>query len=178
MHLLPGPPPLTGEGASQRGREAVSIMATPVHRNTVSFLRKLRYYLDAALHMRIVIDMAIVTLHRGKGYHAVIPASAGPPRRNENDTSYLLRVRRYCGLWLSIRKRLGFRDGCFFRSAVTCRALRRAGIDARLNFGTMKNDEAEENDWHFTGHCWVSCGSDTIETAYPFVIQYPSEGTV
>lgn len=41
----------------------------------------------------------------------------------------------------------------------------------------MKGEVAEDDGWHLTGHCWVSCGTEMFETEYPFVIQYPSEGT-
>ena len=151
-------------------------MATPAHRDIDSLLNKLRYYSDASLHLSVITNMTVVALHRRKGYHSAIPESL-VPRHGATDPVQLTRLRRYCGLWLSIRKHMGFHDNCYFRSAVICRSLRCAGIDARLNFGTMKGEDVGEGDWHFTGHCWVSCGIENIETAYPFVIQYPSEGT-
>jgi hypothetical protein len=74
------------------------------------------------------------------------------------------------------RARLGIADHCYFRSAFICRVLRRRGIDARLNFGTMKENDPSQNDWHYSGHCWVTFGNDIEPSNYPFVIQYPFNG--
>jgi hypothetical protein len=145
--------------------------------NLSFLLQKISYYADTLLHLRIIREMAVISLYRGKGYHCAVPDSV-VPHPKAADPAYLFRLRRYCALWLAIRNRLGFHDRCYYRSALTCRVLRQSGIDARLNFGTMKGDASAADDWHFTGHCWVSYGTEVLETAYPFVIQYPSKGMV
>jgi hypothetical protein len=142
-----------------------------------SLLKKIGFYADGFLHARILVNMMVVSLHRNRGYCAAIPISVSLPRKAP-DSSSISRLWKYCGLWLHVRARLGLSDRCYFRSALICRVLRRGGIDARLNFGTMKDVGPCESGWHYTGHCWVSCGEEIGQSSYPFVIQYPFKGAV
>lgn len=139
--------------------------------------RKIVRYRNVSLHLRIFTAIISVSQLRSRGFLAAVPSSVR--ERSGTPPTDINLVRRYCGLWLTLRKRVGYHDTCYFRSTVICRVLRRSGIDARLNFGTMKKETRElcNDDWHLTGHCWVSLGDETTETVYPFVIQYPSEGT-
>ena len=138
----------------------------------LTVIKKVIYYSDLFLHVTIIISMLIVMRYQSRGYHLAVPTVVTHHQRNST-SSFAAKLRRYCALWLYVRTRVGFHDKCYFRSVLTCRVLRRSGIDARLNFGTKKDDITIGDGWHMTGHCWVSFGNETSVTDYPFVFQYP-----
>jgi len=141
------------------------------------FVGKIIYYSDVSLHLRIIAAMISVSSSKFIGYYHAIPVTVLPHHKSSNPL-HVNRLRHYSLLWLKLRTRFGFDDACYYRSALMCTVFRRSGIDARLNFGTKKEEVTSDIDWHFSGHCWVSYGQEKIQTAYSFLIQYPSEGSL
>lgn len=139
-------------------------------------IKKMIYYSDFSLHGTIIMSMLIVMRYQSRGYHLAVPTTVAHRQKNIT-SSCVAKLRRYCALWLTIRLKLGFHDRCFFRSVLFCRVFRLSGIDARLNFGTGKAGAGTDNEWHMSGHCWVSFGNETQVTDYPFVFQYPCKAT-
>jgi hypothetical protein len=142
-----------------------------------SLIEKIRYYSNPLIHFQVVKTLILVSLHRRQGYHTVLNPVCSL-REIEDEAGTSRKLQHYCSVWFSIRAILRFRDACFYRSTVICYLLRTRGIDATLHFGTMKADGFSENDWHYSGHCWVTTGAERSSSVYPFVFHYPSEGTM
>lgn len=144
--------------------------------NRRSLIEKIRYYGNPLIHLQVLRALIIVSAHRRQGYHTVLhPVTAHMEVENEEALSR--KLQHYCSVWFSLRAILRFRDACFFRSTVICHVLRSNGVDATLHFGTMKADGFSEEDWHYSGHCWVTTGAERSTSVYPFIFHYPSEGT-
>jgi Transglutaminase-like superfamily len=134
---------------------------------------KIVNYCDLQLHATIIKGMIAVWKCRNRGYHFAVPS--GVQYSKTQSESLIKKLKSYCSLWFTIRQRIGFKDTCFYRSALLCRILRISGIDAHIHFGTMKADDTPTSLWHTNGHCWVSCNNESIETEYSFVFKYPLE---
>lgn len=141
-----------------------------------ALLKKTWYYSDLSLHSRILKGIIAVEWCRKSGFHNAVPETTSGNRKHGD--RLCMKIQQYCSLWFRIRKKFFFKDSCFFRSALQCRVLRKTGFDARLNFGTIKDTSSFDTDWHTTGHCWVSFGTETLPTEYTFVFQFPLENTV
>jgi hypothetical protein len=77
------------------------------------------------------------------------------------------KVTRYCQFSMRLMRLFGLRDTCLTYSVLLCRMLRRSGLDARVNFGAVKEDGG------LIGHCWVTVGDERADPSFKLIFEYP-----
>ena len=101
----------------------------------------------AFVWMRLQLHIVASLARPGRtGFDTLESLSSGQPGRRLAGRD---QVTRWCGLWLSVLARLGWKPACLRRSVVFARVLRLEGYDARVVLGARKNGPELE------GHSWV-----------------------
>ncbi len=83
------------------------------------------------------------------------------------------KVIRYVNFCSFLGRKIGFKNTCLKYSFLLCYMLREAGWDAKVNFGVKKENISYRRDIDFTGHCWVTIGSEEVKAPYQLLFQYP-----
>lgn len=131
-------------------------------------IKKIIYYRDIKLLLRICLtDIKILFILKkdNRSIAGVIP----PVNRNSKKISDINKITRYVDLCMFIFRKSGFEDTCLTRSVLLCSVLRRAGIEAKVNFGT------EHKDGRFVGHCWLDYNKEEGK-GYKLLCSYPLRG--
>lgn len=135
--------------------------------------RKLLYYTDLGLLLKILITtLKISFLSSTKGYHSII-ASMSPTRTNTLSQNNKDKIYDYVNLYFFIRRKLGLRDTCLTYSVFLCHMLVQAGVNAKINFGAKKAGFQSGTGSNMIGHCWVTVGEQEVSTNYQLLCRYP-----
>ena len=128
--------------------------------------RRILYYRDYRLLLKVLITSLRLSLACLLGDGHSLAALAVSSKYNSIANQSKEKITRYVNLCLFLRKKIGIKDACFFRSLLFCYILRGAGWDAKMNFGAGKEQEG------LIGHCWVnqSCEKDID---YQIILSYP-----
>jgi hypothetical protein len=135
--------------------------------------QKILYYRDWRLLLRVfVISFKIsflCLLKRGDLLLDVAFPQIVKPIKNPD----IEKITRYVNFCLFLRKRLGIKDACFTYSLLLCHMLRRAGVDAKVNFGAQKMNAVKDKDISLIGHCWVTVGNEEVKVPHQLIFTHP-----
>ena len=135
-------------------------------------LKKLKYYTDIRLTLHILLaSLKVSTMFYFQKNKRLI--GLANPKRLERRCGDEEKIARYVNLCLYLRGQLGLKDTCLTQSILLCHMFRKYGIDAKLNFGTQRNEETEIKDLAPIGHCWVTIGQEDVPGTYQFIYRYP-----
>ena len=127
----------------------------------VAKLRKLWYYRDIALLLRVFVNSFRISLSRSDSL-----ISLANPKQNHYNHSKEKMI-KYVNFCSFLRRKIGLRNTCLTYSILLCRMLRSSGINARVNFASKK----EEN--RMLGHCWVIVEGEKISSDFQPIFKYP-----
>lgn len=141
----------------------------------IKTIKKILYYRDVKLLWRVFTASLkisfISSIRRSQLLNFLVS-----PKKNITKNADENRIIKYVGFCVFIRKKLGIRDTCLTYSILLCNILRRAGIDAKVNFGAKKREEnGNPEDLNLIGHCWVTIGNEKKETAEKLIFCYPEK---
>jgi len=138
----------------------------------MTLLKKLLWYCDFPLHLKIISEIIRIRMHRSEGLHYIVPTLV---EKEENDKDKLIqtKINRYCDFWLMVRRLLMYPDNCYYRSTLLCTVLRKSGFNAVLNFSSSSEKSYQGQNLIFCGNCWVSIENERMDNRYAFVVQYP-----
>lgn len=83
------------------------------------------------------------------------------------------KITKYVNLYTFIRRKLGFKETCLTHSLLLYHVLRRAGVEAKINFGAKKTDYKSITGLNMIGHCWVTIGDEKKESNEQLIFNYP-----
>lgn len=137
-------------------------------------LKKVLRYKDLRMLWRIFITSLKISFFSFiKGPHSAIVSmpSVNTDIVKKNDWN---EISRYVNLCVCIRRKLGIRDTCLTYSILLCYMLRRAGFEAKINFGAKKREEKKNpEDLNLIGHAWVTVDEEELQVPYEQILQYP-----
>ena len=138
----------------------------------MKIIKKLIYYSDIRLLIKILITQIKISLFSIKQPHSVI-TRIPPVNTKIIKSADKNKINRYVNLCVFILRRLGFRYTCLTYSALLCNILRQAGIEARVNFGARKIDCKSRAGINMVGHCWVTAENQELATNYQPIFKHP-----
>ena len=138
----------------------------------MKMIRRLLYYRDLKLLFAVFItSLKISLISSVQGYQSGVTSV---PPINKTKNADRNKISKYVNFYLYLRSKLGIRQSCLTYSLLFCHMLRRAGINAKINFGARKNRKGDSSgDLPLVGHCWVTVGNEEITLPYQRILQYP-----
>lgn len=136
------------------------------------FVKKLIYYSDVKLLLRIFIVSAKITfslIKKNQSPLALIP----PVNKHAAGHADKNKINKYVNLCIFIRRGLGFSDACLMYSTLLCYMLREAGVEAKINFGAKKTAPGSITGLNSIGHCWVTLGAEEHNMPYELIFKHP-----
>jgi len=127
-------------------------------------LRKLFYYRDMNLIVRIIYNIALVSVTSQEKRLRLVPETVSASAVFNEE-----KVRKYVTFFYFIMKRLWIRPSCFNNSVSVCRIFRTYGINARIVFGCVFENKT------LKGHCWIETGGKVDPGKYVPVFCYSGE---
>ena len=127
-----------------------------------SFFRKLLYYQDVKLLFSIFLDISTVFLSSPK--YRLKLSEIERSTRSSCSREKLIKYINFCFFAL---KKIGIKLSCFNSSVVACRALRSRGIDAKIVFGCMWEEQ------NLRGHCWIELEEQSRSKTFLPIFHYP-----
>ena len=127
-----------------------------------SFFRKLLYYQDVKLLFSIFLDMSAVFLAPPE--HRLKLAEIEKSARSACSKEKLI---KYINFYFFALKKIGIKLSCFNSSVIACRALRSRGINAKIVFGCMWEEQ------NLRGHCWIDLGKPSRSETFLPIFHYP-----
>lgn len=128
-------------------------------------IKKLIYYRDIKFLLRICLLYLRIIYVLKKDNHPVLELIP-PVNRDLKKAADIEKITRYKDFCILVFRKLGFKDTCLIRSIIFCSILRSAGMDVRVNFGSMRIDNK------LVGHCWLDYNKEEGEN-YKLVCSYP-----
>jgi len=137
-------------------------------------LKKVLHYKDLRMLWTVFFtSLKISVISCIKGPHSTIISM---PSVNTDIVKKYSRyeINRYVNLCVFIRRKLGICDTCLTYSILLCNMLRRAGVEAKINFGAKKREEKKNpEDLNLIGHAWITVDDEELQVPYERILQYP-----
>ena len=137
-------------------------------------LKKVLHYKDLRMLWTVFFtSLKISVISCIKGPHSAIISM--PSVNTDMEEKYSRNeINRYVNLCVFIRRKLGICDTCLTYSILLCHMLRRAGVEAKINFGAKKREQkTNSGDLSLIGHAWVTVGEEELQLPYQKILQYP-----
>ncbi len=140
----------------------------------IKTIKKILYYRDVKLLWRVFTATLKISFISSIRQRQLLNFLISPKKMVLTKNADREKITRYVNLYTFIRSKLGFKETCLTYSLLLCHVLRRAGIDAKMNFGAKKKEvKKNAEDLNLIGHCWVTINKEEIQTPYQRIFTYP-----
>lgn len=138
----------------------------------MKIIKKILYYRDIRLFWRIFVT-ALKFFFRSSVKKHQSPLSLRFKKLSSVENPDIGKITKYVNFYTFIRGKLGFKETCLTYSLLLYHVLRRAGVEAKINFGAKKTDFKSITGLNIIGHCWVTIGNEEKETIEQMIFSYP-----
>jgi len=137
-------------------------------------LKNISYYRDIKLHFYIFyaslkIPISLFPEQKNGSIHQLNQKVSSKKKTKDKE-----KITRYISLYFRLLGKFGFRNTCLTRSVLLCYVLRKFGYNTQINFGIETDQNRDNLDPSFLGHCWVNLVNGNYkEKDYDTISQYP-----
>ena len=138
-----------------------------------AIIKKALYYKDIGLISSVLFNFLKISFFSLLKKEHLFAIEALPKECPNIKKHTKEKVTRYVNLCSFLGRKIGFKNTCLKYSFFLCYVLRKAGWDAKVNFGARKESISCGQDINFSGHCWVTIGLEETKAPYQLVFRYP-----